>query len=446
MFSIFKKCFSGYCILGIFLFLPLIANTQTKENDVVPQIAKWYLEDDFVKVNTKNMTIVFPNSLVVIAGANQEKAFGFTGGATFSYDIKGIGNGCKIVFNPYKKDNDSKFYVVEREHPLSSEEYYFCGIILNPLYLDMPAEKVLVDGMHPRKSKDKGLTSVIFYEGEKIEIPSNPRNMLACEFVGNKTVCNDIEYDGKEFYAQGLAICGNYMFRVSCESKNKKSLCHVFELKDGQPYKLIDKFYLGFKEGYAHANTCQFGNKVDMKSGFPLLYVRNGNKHACIVERISLHGSEVVQRINVDYRNIFPHGGGEGNAVMGDDGYIWYFGEANGYQYFAKFNPPSLNKKEVTISATDVLDSWEIPVADNYENRTWQGGKVKGGKIYFLYGTDTYSNRLYVIDVKKKQRSVLIPLTSIIEEVEDLDFTDTSLLIGIGSAKNGIYKLNEINL
>ena len=151
-----------------------------------------------------------------------------------------------------------------------------------------------------------------------------------------------------------------------------------------------------------------------------------------------------MQRINIDCKGVFPHGGGEGNTVMGDDGYIWYFGETDGYQYFAKFNPPSFNRKEVTLTATEVVDSWEIPITDSYENRTWQGGKVKGGKIYFLYGSGVNSNRLYVFDVRKKQRIALIPLSSIIEEVEDLDFTDSSLLIGISSAKNGVYRLNEV--
>lgn len=438
----FDKWFIGAWII-VLAFLPLTVSALEVDKSI-PQIAKWYLEDDFIKVDTKSRTITLPNSLVVMAGENQSFAFGFSGGATFSYDVKGIGNGCKIVYNPHKKDKDSKFYVVAREHALSSEEYYFCGIILEPFYLDIPAEKVLVDGIHPLKSKDHGKNSVIFYDGEKIDIPLKPRNMLACEFIGEQVVNNDIEFRNKRFYAQGMAVYGNYMFRLSCESQDKESLCHVYELKDGHPYKFVDRYFLGFSEGFAHANACQFGNEVDSESGFPLLYIRNGNRHACIVERVTLHGSEVVQRINIDYKRMFPHGGGEGNAVMGDDGYIWYFGEANGYQYFAKINPPSLDRREVTLTVDDMVDSWEIPVTDNYENRTWQGGKVKGGKIYFLYGTGVDTNRLYVFDATKKQRVALIPLSSIIEEVEDIDFTDSSLLIGISSAKNGIYSLNEV--
>lgn len=425
--------------------LLLLAMRSLDNDESVPKIAKWYLEDDFIKVDTKSKTITLPNSLVVMAGINQKNAFGFSGGATFSYDIRGIGNGCKVVFNPHKNDNDSKFYVVAREHELSAEEYYFCGIILNPFHLSISAEKVLIDGRHPLKSKDHGKNTVIFYDGEKIDIPSKSRNMLACEFVGDQTVCNDSEFEGKKYYAQGISIYGNHMFRLSRESKDDKALCTVFELKNDQPYRVIDKFYLGFNEGSAHVNTCQFGNMVDLKSGFPLLYVRNGSKHACVVERISLHGSEVVQRINIDIKDIFPHGGGEGNTIMGDDGYLWYFGETNGYQYFAKFTPPSLNKKEVILTADNMVESWEIPITDNYESRTWQGGKIKDGKLYFLYGTGVDSNRLYVFDTKTKQQISLIPLSSIIEEVEDLDFTDSSLFIGISSAKNGIYRLNNIN-
>ena len=124
-------------ICAFLLVLAVSLSVSASEIDKnIPQIAKWYLEDSFIKVDTKSKTIKLPNSLVVMAGENQSLAFGFSGGATFSYDVKGVGNGCKVVFNPYKKDNNSKFYVVAREHPLSSEEYYFCGIILEPFYLD----------------------------------------------------------------------------------------------------------------------------------------------------------------------------------------------------------------------------------------------------------------------------------------------------------------------
>ena len=229
-------------LLLMMVLLPL--SIKASENDKnIPQIAKWYLENDYIKVDTKSKTITLPNSLVVMAGENQSSAFGFSGGVTFTYDVKNIGNGCKIVFNPHKKDKCSKFYVVAREHPLSSEEYYFCGILLNPFYLDIPAEKVLVDGRHPLKSKDHGKNSVLFYDGEKIDIPLKPRNMLACEFIGEQVVYNDVEFENKNFYAQGMAIYGDYLFRLSCESKDKESLCHVYELKNGQPYKFINRFF-----------------------------------------------------------------------------------------------------------------------------------------------------------------------------------------------------------
>lgn len=432
-------------LISFFLSFPFSLFSSTDNSVSVPKIAKWYLMDDVVRVDTEAKTITLPNSLVIMAGSNQSKAFGWSGGATFSYDVKGMGNGCKVVFNPYKSNNDSKFYVVSRDHSLSAEEYYFCGIILNPFHLDIPSEKVLVDGVHPFGNKDQGKNSVIYYDGEKIEIPSKPRNALACEFVGELEVSNDHIFNGKLFYAQGMAIYGRYMFRIGYGHNDKRTICQVFELNEEYQFKLVNRFYLGYNSGYAHANTCQFGNKVDSKSGFPLLYTRNGDKHACIVERVSLQGAEMVQRINIDYKNIFHHGAGEGNTVMGDDGYIWYFGEANGYQYFAKFTPPSLDKKEVTLTIKDLKDAWELPVDDTFIDRTWQGGKVKGGKIYFLYGKDANSNRLYVIDIKRKKRVALIPLSSIIDEVEDLDFTESSLLISISSAKNGIYRLNEIN-
>lgn len=409
-----------------------------------PRIASWYLEDDVIRVDTKAKTITIPNSLVVMAGDNQSKTFGFSGGAIFSYDVKDEGNACKVVFNPSKWKNDDKFTVVAREHPLTADEYYFCGIVLDPFMLDVPAEKVVIDGRHPLKNKDKGRNSIIYYDGEKLSISLKPKKALSCMFVGEKTLVNDIRYGDKMFYAQGMAIYNKYMFRISYENSAKKTLCQIFDISNLNNPRLISRYYMAYNEGCAHANCCQFGDKVYSKSGFPLLYIRNGDRHACIVERVTLKGSEVVQRIDIDYKGMFAHGGGEGNAIIGDDGYIWYFGENNGFQYFAKFKRPSLSSKHVTLTSKNAVDHWEQPVTDGYENRIWQGGKVKGGKLYFLYGGSLDANRLYVIDIKTKKQVSLIPLSSIIEEVEDLDFGDNYMLIGISAPKNGVYQINNI--
>ena len=426
-----------------FLFNPMFAS-DIAEKKIVPQIASWYLEDDVITVDSRNKTITLPKSLVVLAGNNQSKAFGFNGGAIFSYDVKGIGNGCKIVFNPSKLENDEKFYVVGRDHSLDIDEYYFCGIILEPFMLDVPADKVLIDGCHPVKSKDKGKSSIIFYNGEKLIIPSKPKNALSCLFIGEFSLKNDIQFNGSTFYAQGMAICGNYLFRIGYGSSAKKTLCQIFDISNLNHPKIVSQYFMAYDEGYVHANCCQFGNEIDQRSGFPLLYIRNGDRHACIVERVTLNGSEFIQRINIDLKDIFSHGGGEGNTIIGDDGYIWYFGEDNGYQYFCKFRKPSQSTKHVTLTSKDVIDYWELPVVDGYENRTWQGGKVKDGKIYFLYGESVNTNRLYVIDINMKKITSIIPLSSIVEEVEDIDFGDSYMLVGISSAKNGAYQISNI--
>lgn len=390
-----------------------------------------------IRWNTAENKLHFPSSTVIWYGDNAKERFGYYG--NFSINVPSEGGHNKLVFNPTKENISEKIYILYGEQ--QENEYHLCDIHLGIHSLSLPTEYYIVDGKHPSTSTPSQNNSIIYYDGNKIEFPLENKNVLSCVKIGINSLRNDIVWDGSIQYMQGGAVYGNYLFKIG-SSGGTTSVCQVYDISNILNPVHTNTYYLGFTGEAAHANCCQFGLEVN-DTGFPYLYTRNGGEHACCVEKVSLEGSELVQTIKINIGSVFPHEGGEGNAIIGDDGYLWYFGEANGYQYFAKLRLPAISEGDITLTEVDVLDSWEIKVNDDYINRTWQGGKVKGNRIYFLYGGSA-TNRLYVVNTSTHMLENIIPLSTIYEEVEDLDFYRGSLLVFLSSHTNGMYKINNI--
>lgn len=399
---------------------------------------------DVIHINTKEKKIYIPNEIVVLYGYYQTKWFGLgTGICELSYDIKGIGNYCKILFNPTIPDDNKKFYIVDREKILLPDEYFICGIQLNPVRLSISSDLYVVDGSYYRNEAYSSNNSIIYYEGNKLNIPISRKNALSSVKIGTRTLSNDTVFNNVLYYSQGMAFYNDYLFRIGY-GKDKKGLCQIFDISNKENITLVNRYYLDFSGDGTHSNCCQFDTLIN-DGYFPLLYITNGNK-SCIVEKVTFEGSEVVQTINVNDTGIFVHETGGFNYIIGDDGFIWAFGEYNGYQFFAKFNKPNLALSIVELTIDDVVDSWEVEVSDGYTDRIWQGGKIRDGRLYFLYGSRTENNRLYVFNTSTHEQEAFIPLSSINEEVEDIDFHNGAMYIGLSSILNGMYEITNIDI
>lgn len=393
-----------------------------------------------VYVDTKEKKIFFPSTFAIMYGRQQTKSYAFTDVTIVDYNINNIGDFCKIVFNPQNDTN--KLYVVDRNKPLEAEEYYICGIYKPTGFLTLPAYQYCVDGeqynFYIRRQSD----TIIYYDGDKINLPIKKRNSLALTRIGQSTVSNECYYNNELYYAQALDIFKNYLFRLYYSASNK-SLCKVYDITNILEPTLIDSFPLGYQGDYIHCNACQFGKEIDSETGFPLLYIRNGELGQCTVEKISLHASELLQVINIDTSNIFTEQS-ESNIIIGDDGFLWLFGANDSKLFFAKFNVPNKLNSNVSLGKNDVVDSWEFAFQDDFANKTWQGGKIYNGHLYFLFGTNRKFNRLYIFNTSTHELEKLLPLSAIQEECEDIAFLEDSILIGIDDTYNGIYKLNEL--
>lgn len=393
-----------------------------------------------VYVDTKEKKIFFPSTFAIMYGRQQTKSYAFTDVTIVDYNINNIGDFCKIVFNPQNETN--KLYVVSRDKPLEAEEYYICGIYKPTGFLTLPAYQYCVDGkqynLYIRHQSD----TIMYYDGDKINLPIKKRNSLALTRIGQSTISNECYYNNELYYAQAMDIFKNYLFRLYYNDSNK-SLCKVYDITNILEPTLIDSFPLGYQGNYIHCNACQFGKEIDSETGFPLLYIRNGELGQCTVEKISLHASELLQVININTSNIFTEKS-ESNIIIGDDGFLWLFGANDSKLFFAKFNVPNKLNSNVSLGKNDVVDSWEFAFQDDFANKTWQGGKIYNGHLYFLFGTNRKFNRLYIFNTSTHELEKLLPLSAIQEECEDIAFLEDSILIGIDDTYNGIYKLNEL--
>lgn len=434
-----------------------VMNIVTKEDAQTTQVntinslsklsktAPFYIIDaptSVIEVNTIDKTILIPNSACVSYGENQSKAWAFVGGAKVSYDVTGIGTLVRMVFNPTKTSNDEKFYLKSREVELTNDEYFVFYVLLDPIRIGLPNTMYSIDGIKGPSIDRESASSIIYYDGEKLELPIKKKNALSIQHIAQQTLQNNVIFNGELYYAQGMAIYNNYLFRL-CYNSNG-NICQVYNITTPQLPIYVNTFKLGYTGSSPHCNACQFGNEIT-DTGFPLLYIRNGEDHACVVEKISLSSSSVSQTIKVDYTNIFSSGGGEGNTIIGDDDYIWYFGANQSKIYIAKFIKPDINQQEVTLTSSDIVDAWESNFNDSYLGTEFQGGKVKGGKLYFLLGENGSTNRLHIYDTESHKLLTILPLNSITEECEDLDIYEQSIFISVSSHFNGFYEITDIN-
>ena len=231
---------------------------------------------------------------------------------------------------------------------------------------------------------------------------------------------NSYSLNGMNLTGQGVAIYKNYMFRLY-----HSGYCCIYDLSDINNIKPINSYALGSYSLSNHANCAQFANDTT-ETGFPLLYVSyNSSSTKCVVEKVSLSGSEIVR----DYIGI----GQIPNVIIGDDNYLWGIGSNSGnrndyHLIFWKHNlthEGNLDFNENSTSAIDVFTD----KSDNIP-RTWQGAKVKNGKIYFLLGATGKEAQIRIYDVKTHERIGIIDLSNVTSaEPEDIDIWQENNII-----------------
>lgn len=226
------------------------------------------------------------------------------------------------------------------------------------------------------------------------------------------------KYEGNA--GQGVAVWDHIMYRLY-----DTGYCQTFDISNLTAPKKLSSFALGSHMGPNHANCAQ--TSLD-ENGDLLLYVSGLKGGKTFVERITTTGSTLVQTITLSPLEIL----GKTvtlNCVCSDDGFLWYFGSGGDKLYYAKARRPLLSEGDVTLGLDDILDFWS---ESNYVYRedVWQGGKVYGNFLFFLFGINGSTAHLVVYDTRVHKRILDINLSDVVrEEPEDCELIPQGILV-----------------
>ena len=244
---------------------------------------------------------------------------------------------------------------------------------------------------------------------------------------------------------QGLAIYGNYAFRVSTGNKEGtiKGSLTIYDITDLSNIRQVASITLPSGSYANHCNSCQFAPNREKGYDFPLLYVSGNYKSTCFVYRVTTTSAELVQTIYWDTESSAPElNGMHPNIQIGDDGFLWAVSDNyNSYNYSGtldyiyKFNLPSISTASVTLSKSGIIDSFSVERHSSLD-KTWQGLKIYDGKIYFLRGSnDANTSGIEVIDIARKKLVSVIPLKMSNDEPEDLEIYNNRLFVAYNGNK-----------
>ncbi len=279
-----------------------------------------------------------------------------------------------------------------------------------------------------------GYFEEILIEGDIIGIDDNETKVLTTRRIGKGLFPSS--------GGQGLAIYGNYLFRLY-----QHGYCYVYDISDIDNITLVNEFKLGSFATNNHPNCAQFAPTVPLDdTGFPLLYMTLGNDNEQMaIEKVSLEGSECIKKIKITDIDGKTSSHTRCNWIIGDDGFIWGMthsgtpGNTDYVVHFYKLFLPETNDKVQTISIADAIDHF---IDDDSTNLpvTWQGGMVRNGKLYFLFGTTRVKRELRIYDTNTHQRIAIIDLNKITSaEPEDIDiWQDDKIILGLNTVDYSI--------
>ena len=189
-----------------------------------------------------------------------------------------------------------------------------------------------------------------------------------------------------------------------------------------------------------HCNNASFSALRPYGSPLPLLYISScfGDK-ACLVTRITPSGSSIVQRIYY-HTDQFPVA--QDWCVDADSNHLYaYGGRRGGTLYLKQFRLPSLNRREVHLTDSDVLRT--IPINGV---GVAQGSKIHRGYAYLPDGDTPGHYYLHIIHLATGREVHTIDLNPIGLEPEGIDIRGRWIYISFHTpqpADNRIYRFRN---
>lgn len=259
-------------------------------------------------------------------------------------------------------------------------------------------------------------------------------------YAGDTISLHKNEYKARKiaglYGSQGLAIYGNYAFRVNTGNSSGTILatCSVYDISDLDDITRVSQFNLQSGGRANHANSAQFAPFAENGNDFPYLYVSGNYTSYCCVYKVTTTGAELAQTITVNVSDADLKGMNP-NVQVGDDGYLYAVSDDGGdNDYVIQFNRPNPLSGDTTINDSSALRSFSVK-RDKSLSQTWQGMKIYGGKVYLLRGTSR-GNGIEVIDIGQERVTSVIPIDVMPAEPEDVEILNDRLVVAYGNQTN----------
>ena len=225
---------------------------------------------------------------------------------------------------------------------------------------------------------------------------------------------------------QGMAIYGDIAVRMA--NSTTSTTHRVYRLTSSSVTE-IATFTLS---GCGHANALQFASTLEAGQTLPYMAVSDINGQCYVLEFNSSYQATIVQTISLD-------GISAGQLLKDDQNYVWSsWTNTNGNRHFRKYRQVLVSEgASVTLTDADILDEWDTWETFPSTYFTMQGWKVKGGRLYLLYGgaanNATSIRGITVYDTVTHHTVDQYDFTDYLYsgEPEDLDFYDGGIVIGL---------------
>lgn len=185
--------------------------------------------------------------------------------------------------------------------------------------------------------------------------------------------------DGSQRVVQAMDICNGYAF-VGFDG----GYCRTLRMSD---MAVVGEFPLGSNVPSNHCGNLDFGIEIPDGSEFPALYVSGDlTTFSCYVEKVTMTSAELIQTIKFDLDNgcngsqvVIDH---ERECILYMQRKLKKINTDENTIVVYRFRLPRLDEGDVTFTAADVIDSYELPVW----LRLYQGAEIIGSLLFEVNG------------------------------------------------------------
>lgn len=293
------------------------------------------------------------------------------------------------------------------------------------------------------------VTAIAFsaHAADNIQKPPVIDSISICGKSGG-TVCDYYVYDkvadlpkyaapdGTQRVVQAMDICNGYAF-VGFDG----GYCRTLRMPD---MAVVGEFPLGSNVPSNHCGNLDFGVEIPEGSEFPALYVSGDlTTFSCYVEKVTPTSAELIQTIKFDLDNgyngsqvVIDH---ERKCILYMQRKLKKINTDENTIVVCRFRLPRLDEGDVTFTAADVLESYELPVW----LRLYQGAEIVGDLLFEVNGIYAAESgreaNLSIFDKKTGKHLVRQDISVIDREPQGVSTYDGDLYINFQDA---VWRIN----